>query len=206
MSTPEPRWDGPPLEAWSGAWTPWEAAAALEGVGVPWCVVGGWSIDLFLGEVTRQHEDIEIEVLRRDHLVVREHLAPLSFRAVGDGEIRVLEPGEVLPAELHQSWALDEAAQLWRVDVMLEDGDDETWTCRRSERITAPRAEIVTRTADGVPYLRPQASLLYKAKGARAKDVADLDATLPRLDDDATRWLEGALEVAHPGHPWLERL
>jgi hypothetical protein len=146
MSTPEPRWDGPPLEAWSGAWTPWEVAAAMEGVGVPWCVVGGWSIDLFLGEVTREHEDIEIEVLRADHRHVWDHLAPLSFRAVGDGEIRRLECGEELPEPIHQSWGLDEAAQLWRVDVMLEAGDLDTWT-----------------------------------------------------------WLGDALEVAHPGHPWLAR-
>jgi len=29
------RWDGPPLEAWSMAWTPDQAAAALEGVATP---------------------------------------------------------------------------------------------------------------------------------------------------------------------------
>lgn len=62
-------------------------ATALEGVGVSWYVVGGWSIDLFLGEQTRAHEDLEIAVLRRDHPAVRAHLAPLELRSVGDGEI-----------------------------------------------------------------------------------------------------------------------
>lgn len=178
----------------------------MDGVGVPWCVVGGWSIDLYLGEQTRAHEDIEIEVLRSDHRRVWQHLAPLSFRAVGDGEIRRLEPGDELPDEIHQSWGLDEEQQLWRLDVMLEAGDAATWTCRRSERITAPRAEIVSRTADGVPYLRPEASLLYKAKGSRPKDEADLAVCLPRLNTEATQWLRDALELAHPGHPWLHKI
>jgi Aminoglycoside-2''-adenylyltransferase len=32
----------------------------------PWCIVGGWAIDLWLEEHTRPHEDIEISVLRED--------------------------------------------------------------------------------------------------------------------------------------------
>lgn len=209
-STPEPRWDGPPLEAWSGAWTPKEAATALEGVGVPWWVVGGWSIDLFLGERTREHEDLEIAVLRRDLPAVQTHLAPLELRAIGDGEIRELAVGELLPESLHQSWALDVDAQLWRVDVMVEPGDDDTWVYRRNERITAPRARMIGTSADGIAYLRPEASLLFKAlpssKVIRPKDEADFSVCEPRLDADARAWLVDALTTLQPDHPWLREI
>jgi hypothetical protein len=181
-------------------------AAALDGVDVPWCVVGGWSIDLFLGRETRSHGDLEIAVLRRDHRRVRAHLAPLAFRAVGDGEIRALELEDDLPESVHQSWGLDVEAQLWRVDVMVEPGDDDTWVFRRDERITAPRSQIVG-TADGVPYLRPQGSLLFKAKPeTQPKDEADIEACLPRLDADQRRWLLDALALVQPDHPWTRKI
>src|SRR5262245_45368546 len=65
MNTPKgvKHWEGPGLDAWH-PWTPAQVAAELTGVNVPWCVVGGWAIDLWLGERTRDHEDIEIAVPR----------------------------------------------------------------------------------------------------------------------------------------------
>jgi len=39
-----------------------EVAKLLAGVDVPWCVAAGWALDLFHGEVTREHEDLEIAV------------------------------------------------------------------------------------------------------------------------------------------------
>ena len=59
---------------------------------------------------------------------------------------------------------------------------------------------------DGIRYERPEVSLLYKAKHDRPKDRADFDVTLPLLDTDAVEWLKQALQQAHPGHAWLDRL
>jgi len=121
-------WDGPPLEAWK-PWTPAEAARVLAGCAADWCVVGGWAIDLSLGRQTRAHEDLEIAIARADLPLVRAHLeaAGLRLHAVGDGEVRALAPGAVTPPEKHQNWALDPIANEWRIDVMLEPGDESNW-------------------------------------------------------------------------------
>ena len=198
-------WDGPGLDAWE-AWTPTEVAERLADLTVPWQVVGGWAIDLFLGRITRPHDDLEIAVLRRDFASVREQLDGLVLHAVGDGEVRLLPPDVEPPAHRHQTWALDPEASRWRVDVMLEEGDRATWVCRRDESITASR-EVMTRvTVDGVPYLAPAGALLYKAKARRPKDQADFDVCLPSLTEDERDWLAWALGVAHPGHVWIDRL
>jgi hypothetical protein len=45
------------------SWRPWSAAEVarrLSGVTATWCVAGGWAVDLHLGQVTREHEDLEI--------------------------------------------------------------------------------------------------------------------------------------------------
>lgn len=201
-------WDGPPLESWR-PWTPSEAATRLAGVGVPWCVVGGWAIDCWLGRTTRDHDDLEIAIIRADFAALRDHLAPFRFHAVGGGEVRALPRGagpEALPPpDKHQSWVLDEAADAWRMDVMLEPGDAETWVFRRDEGVTAPRGEM-TGTRDGVPYLVPAAVLLYKAKLLRPKDQADFETCLPALAPKDCAWLLAALQRVHPGHPWGARL
>jgi len=174
------RWDGPGLDAWR-AWRPTEVSARLHGTSAPWCVVGGWAIDLFLGRDSRPHDDIEIAVPRDRFHTIRRLLSDHVFHVVGDGEVRRLEEGETPPLDKHQNWVLDPVELAWRVDVMLEPGDDATWIFRRDEHIRAPRARMVA-DRDGIPFLRPEGVLLFKAKLHRAKDDHDFEACLPQLD------------------------
>ena len=57
-----------------------------------------------------------------------------------------------------------------------------------------------------VRYLQPHLQLLLKARGDRPKDRADLRACLPRMTHAQRSWLAGALDLAHPNHPWQELL
>ncbi|HEX2561557.1 nucleotidyltransferase domain-containing protein [Phenylobacterium sp.] len=205
MSEKGGRWDGPGLEAWRGAWTPAEAAEKLSGLEAPWCVVGGWAIDLFLGRETRSHGDLEIAIAKSDLPEVRAHLAEYRFHAAGDGEVRALSPGELPPSHMHQTWVLDEAVQLWRVDVMQEPGDRDTWVFRRDARIFAPRAQMIA-SMEGVPYLRPEGALLYKAKAQRPKDEADFAACAPYLGATGRAWLRETIATLYPGHAWAAAL
>ena len=85
--------------------------------------------------------------------------------------------------------------------ALSELGD--TWICRRDERIRLPYAEVVERTPDGIPCVRPEIVLLFKAKSARPKDEPDLAAVLPRLDRARRAQLRSWIELVHPGHFWL---
>jgi hypothetical protein len=200
-------WEGPPLENWR-AWTPAQAAKALEGLDAPWCVVGGWSIDLAIGRQSREHEDLEIAVPLDWFPDVRERLESLGLvlHDVGSGEVWRLEPGQDVSPERHQTWAADMAANAWRIDVMRESGDEQTWVYRRDPSLTAPRSQVTGRTAAGIPYLAPAAALFFKAKTPRPKDEADFETALPFLPDRARLWLVEALHRYHPGHAWIARL
>ena len=200
-----PHWDGPPLDAWRGAWTPQEAAEKLAGVGVPWCVVGGWAIDLWLGRETRTHDDLEIAIRRDDFVAIHDHLSDFRLHSVGDGEVRALASNALPAFDKHQNWVLDPAANEWRMDIMLEPGDPQTWVFRRDTSICAPRSDMVG-ARDGVPFLKPQGTLLYKAKAARSKDEADFSTCLPHLDAAARSWLRESLTTVHPGHAWIAAL
>jgi hypothetical protein len=177
----------------------------LAGVNAAWCVVGGWAIDLWLGEITRPHEDLEIAIPRDDFPAVRARLHDYALFSVGDGEVWRLADGEEHAPDKHQTWVLDAAADRWRLDVMLEPGDADRWVFRRDPSITLPRADTFG-MRDDIPYLLPHCALLFKAKHMRPKDEADFECCLPRLDAWQREWLRDAVTRAHGEHPWISRL
>jgi aminoglycoside-2''-adenylyltransferase len=199
------KWDGPALDAWE-PWTPKQVAQALAGTTAPWCIVGGWAIDLFLDRETRAHADIEIGVPEPFFPVIFRSLSQFLLHGVGGGEVSQLNTSQELRPEKHQCWVLDKDANKWRLDVMREPGDEETWCYRRDTRIVAERSRIVAVAANNIPYLRPEGVLLYKAKALRPKDESDFSSCLPLMDRTARTWLRTALTLAHPGHVWLSRL
>ncbi len=193
---------------WDG-WSPAHATRVLADVDAPWYVAAGWAIELFLGEPTREHSDLEIAA-PSDRFDAVAHVlegAGFGLYVVGEHEaVPLAQAAEALELH-HQTWVLDRTAGCWRMDVFREPSDGDTWICRRDESIRLPYAELILRTADGIPYARPEVVLLFKAKHAHEeKNAADLAATLPRLDDRARMWLAGALTIAHPGHAWLAEI
>jgi hypothetical protein len=194
--------ESPGIEAWE-PWTPNEVAAVLKGCDAPWCVVGGWAIDLFLGHTSRPHADIEIAVPRISFPNIRKYLLGYDLYVVGGGVRDKLQDG-IFPADKHQCWILDCSDRKWRLDVMLEPGDRQTWVYRRNSRITALRDEFVLRDRQGIPFLAPQAVLLFKA-AARRKDNDDFENVVPHLSHGQRNWLRSALSV-HPTNSWTQKL
>jgi hypothetical protein len=184
-------------------WTPTEAAAHLGDLPVPWAVVGGWAIDLFIGHQTRDHEDLEIAIPAGRWAELRHQLGTFDFDVIGSGHRWPL--GSDAFALMHQTWVRDPAG-VYRLDVMREPHDGDTWICRRDHAIRLPYNQVIRRSPDGVPYQVPEIVLLFKAKYARDKDNADLERALPSLDGRQRAWLARAIQRVHPGHVWLDRL
>ncbi|MDA8322637.1 MAG: hypothetical protein M0030_22915 [Actinomycetota bacterium] len=191
----EPPWD---------AWTPAQAAARLLGAAARWCVAGGWALDLFAGQESRPHADLEIAVPAGQFPAVARALAGFDLEVVGMGHR--WPPGSPALAGTYQTWVRDRGGGAYRLDIFREPHDGDTWICRRDHGIRRPYDEVIARTPDGIPYLVPEIALLFKARHARDKDNADFTATLPRLSAASRDWLAAALSRVHPGHRWLARL
>jgi hypothetical protein len=88
---------------------------------------------------------------------------------------------ESLPRTCENLWLRASGAEPWEYDVILTHATDSVWTYKRDSRVTRPIGEI-----------------LWNRGG--------VDACLPVLDSSDRVWLREAMEVAHPDHPWLERL
>lgn len=70
-------------------------------------------------------------------------------------------------------------------------------------------AEIILKTVEDIPYLRPEIQLLHKAGGSkvREKDYNDFQAMLPSLLPQEKEWLKSSLNRQFPeGHDWVKCL
>jgi hypothetical protein len=193
----------PDIDAWD-AWSPVEVAQRFKAVPAPWCVVGGWAIDLFLGQQTRSHEDIEIAVLRENLLLFRSALPDIEFYVAGSGQVSLLGTGE-FPTDHDQLWCLEPKKRVWKLDIMIEPGDATTWRYKRDVSVVVPRANAISMLHSGIPILRPHLVLLFKAKHLREKDEADFQLVLPTLGPERY-WLADVIEKHHPDHHWVSAL
>ncbi|KRB47504.1 nucleotidyltransferase domain-containing protein [Terrabacter sp. Root181] len=94
------------------SWTPVEVRELLRGLGVPWWVAGGWAVEAFTG-VARDHEDIDVSVLRRDVGAIRAHLERhWHLWSAGDSGLLHLRPGRDVPEDSGQIWVREHALPL----------------------------------------------------------------------------------------------
>ena len=194
------------------AWNPGDVAAFFAALRVPWWIAGGWAIDLFLGRQTRAHEDIDVQILRRDQHAIRALFGDWDIQAAlpqprdESWPFRSWRSGESLDPAIHDVWLRPAATEPWALQLMIADTRDDCWLFRRTPAIARPLAAIGCVTPEGIPYLAPEIQLLYKAKGLRPKDDVDFTQALPLLDQKRRQWLKNAVATVHPQHPWLDRL
>ncbi len=187
--------------------TPAQLAVLMEGFQAPWWVVGGHAIEAFTG-VRRVHEDLDL-------VVFSEHLPQLRAQLGGrfhlwsnhGGTFRVIDDRQPEPLHpLSQVWMRENARSPWRVDCILNGSVDGRWQSRHDETLVADLDEVTWVHTDGVRYLNPEVTLLFKAKQARAKDSIDLDHAWPLMSAAQRSWLRDAVAARYPGHAWTARL
>ena len=198
-----------------GPWQPWqpeEVAKLFSTLTVPWWIAGGWALDLFLGEQTREHEDIDVQFLRRDQQEVRAIFRGWDVQEAHPGKLPADWPfsewklGQSLSPDVHDVWCRPNKAAPWAIQLMVADTLNDQWFFRRDARIRRPLATVGHRTKDGIPYLALEIQLLYKAKSPRPKDEADFARVLSSLDRESRQWLAQSIALVHPGHRWLVAL
>jgi hypothetical protein len=188
--------------------SPAEVAAAFSPLGIDWWITGGVAIDLFVGHTTREHDDLDIAMLRRDLTALRGLLSNWDVCIAHDGALTVWRGGE-LTQEQHQFWVRRPGSEPWAFEILLEHTDAEEWFYRRDARVRRPIADIGLRTTVGeMPFLAPEVCLLYKSPRGLSipRNDADFQAANPLLDDRQRSWLASAIETLDPSHPWITRL
>lgn len=183
-----------------------------------WAVSSGWALDLHLGEPTRYHDDVDIEVDVSRQSDVQKMLHGGGWRldqVVDEGRYAPWASGERLREGTHQAHARKDAQF---IDILFAPRTGGHWLYRRDPRVSLPISLAVRRATlpDGsvIPYLAPEAVLLFKSRssgggaerGPRPKDAADFHRVLPTLEAGSRQWLASALRTVHGEHAWLGSL
>ncbi|SDP28271.1 hypothetical protein SAMN04487897_1645 [Paenibacillus sp. yr247] len=169
----------------------------------PWAIAGGWSIDLFLGKATRDHDDIEIIIYRTDQLVIREYLNDWNFNKVQNGIITPWKRNEILVPPIHETYA---EKGFEKIEILLNESNAEYWIYRRDTRIQREFNKTILTTNSGIPFLSPEITLLYKSKNPRPKDEIDFRNIYEYMSIEQKQWLQYSLKLIYTEHPWIELL
>lgn len=192
-----------PFDSWSPLSVN-QLLAVLADAPFDWCLAGGYAIEQFLGAPIRSHSDIDIIIFRDEQLSLQSWLKNWQLYAADPpGTLRTWHEGEFLPVGIHDIWGHQIGATAWQLQIMLTEVEGTQWFSRRNPLIRGKRKDMLT-VYNGIPCIRPEIQLLYKAKNQRPKDNQDFYACLPHLDMGAKVWLKDCLMILYPdGHDWL---
>src|SRR2546427_6592084 len=179
---------------------PRRGAALMAGFSRPWYLAGGWALDVWLGRVTRPHDDVEIAILRDDQEEIRRHLDGWEFdkvaHEVGGPRRERWREGERLELPVHEIHVRRPGGDPREVEILLNEADGR-WTFRRDPRVFRPMDEAGTVVA-GIPVLAPGVGLLYKAEAPRPRGEEDFRNALRHLPPPGQRRVRAGLQKAHP--------
>ena len=84
--------------------SPAQIRQLLADLTIPWWIAGGWAIDLFVGRQTRSHGDMDVEILRRDQLIMQRYLAQWDLYKTNQPGLKPWLEGEYLGRGVNQFW------------------------------------------------------------------------------------------------------
>ena len=181
-------------------------ADIMSDFGPSWALCGGWSVDIWLGRLTRDHGDVDLSIFHDDQHAIFDYFTSgwlLNGHDALDGDGTETWSGRRLGFPSHIHAYSDDGLHL---DIQLNRRTGDDWVFSTKANLTMPISECIGRS-EGLPFLVPEVVLFYKSIGEiRPHDEADFRALAPSLDAHARDWLRNALLALRPQHEWLPEL
>lgn len=187
-----------------------EIAALFQKTGKPFWLAGGYSIDLFLGYKSREHEDLDFVVKRSDQLSFQNILNAWDLQAADPPGTDSLLPwikNHYYELPVHNIWCRKNEKSPWDLEILFSEFENEQWVYRRNQSIRGPIDSFHWTTEDGMKVLRPEIQLLYKFRSKRPKDFQDLHNCLQKFTLEQKQCLKDWIFLdSGLDHPWIEEI
>ena len=185
---------------------------AMSGFPAPWALGGGWAVDAWIGEVTREHGDVDVIVFAGDHRALFEQLRgwqlahhqnlPDAGNEPWRGER--IHPPDHLHGRLDHGQPIPEkdalwATEGWHLDVQFNQRRGNEWILSAEPLVTLPVGQCTRPSVLRAPTIVPEVLLFYKAIDMRRRDRLDFERLLPLLASSQRAWLRDAISLV--GHP-----
>jgi hypothetical protein len=173
----------------------------------PWWVAGGRALDLWMGRQTRDHQDVDVAILRADQKYLHETFCGWDlYYVTPDHRLVPYHSHRWLEVPLHGVWVRPASDAPWLWEFLLNEHEDQQWVYGRNPAVRKPLDEFGVLALGGVPILVAEIVLLYKAHELTEKDEADFRSALPHLRPSRKAWLLEALDETRANHPWARRM
>ncbi len=187
---------------------PFKIAELMKDFHQPWGFCGGWAIDLYTGNQTRPHKDVDISVLRRHQREAFDYLLSYDWmlEKAYNGKLSPLVKDEYVHLPIHGIWCKNTKHDPNFLELLLNESDDTNFYFRRDLSITAEINKVFIQTKSGLPILTPEIVLLYKSKDVDKENESDFQNVLPYLNKTQKDWLRSALNKLYSEHRWQAQL
>jgi len=177
---------------------------------IQWAVCGGWAIDLYLNQQTRDHKDLDLTIKRIDQLQMQDFLLSngWTLKKVESGKLYDWEQGDYLKLPVHNVWCSHPDFSAHYVEVLFSEVDEMHYKFRCNQNIQLPIARAFISSPSNIPILAPEIILLFKAKTSDDNPdyQHDFEVTLPVLATAQREWLSQAIRNVSGNHNWLNSL
>ena len=155
---------------------------------IDWAICGGDAIDLFIGEQTREHKDLDIAVFWQDREQIIKYMLDKNWRVFEPEAGKLREITDISNDYRREDnlWCISRDNNTYNIVSLGNDYYDITTSQKNQERLDfieflfnkqedghflykrnhALRIQMdkaIIRTQDGIPYLAPEMVLLYKS-------------------------------------------
>ena len=144
-----------------------QVAGLMRGFPHPWYIAGGWAVDLYLGRETREHDDIDVVILRKDQFELQRYLTNWAFVKVVDGQRLPWTDRERLDLPVHEVHATSRNRA--RIEFLLNESSGGTWQFRRNLAVTRQLNHIGAQTSTGVRSSHPRLSCCSRRNPPRPR-------------------------------------
>lgn len=192
-------------------WEPYlpeEIFELFKSLTIPWWIAGGWAIDLFLESKTRDHLDIDLQILRKDQIILQKFLVGWDLYKTNQPGLKPWKKNEFLRLGVNSIWCRKTPEAPWKMQILFLETEGDEWYYRRKPSIRGLISNIGMKTKSNISYLSPEIQLLFKAqKNPKQKDKQDFLNVLPFLDKKKLMWLKKSVFV-HFGKNsyWIEEI
>ena len=152
--------------------------------------------------------DTDVLILRKDQLAMQDYLKDWVMYKTSQPGLKSWKKGEYLEIGVNSVWCKKVQDSPWALQIMFMDSEDDEWFFRRNPIIRGKISELGLITDSGIPYLKPEIQLMYKAKKKiLQKDKLDFQNTIDKLDYNSLIWLINALQKQFAeNHLWINEI
>ena len=198
--------------------------------GIDYAICGGFAIDLFLGEKTRPHKDLDVVVFWEDRDRIVEYMLRNKwdvYEPCGTEYLHKINNINsqkrlrsniwcVKPDNKHYTFLEhdkdmysvefdnSEQTELDYIEFLFNTRSEGYFLYARNHDIKLELNTVICKM-DNIPYVAPELVLLYKSTAAeQAEYQLDFENALSKMNERQLKWLNESLKIMYPtDHKWL---